>query len=312
MSSTSATEPFLGRDDRPPGLTRVASGKVRDVYELDAEHLLFVTTDRVSAFDVVMDQGIAGKGRVLTAVSAWWFAHTGDLVPNHFVTADVDALRGFGLELPGDWVECLRGRIMVVRRAVPTTVEWVVRGYLAGSGWKEYRADGAICGQRLPEGLRLADRLPEPLLTPTTKDEAKDRPLGLAEARERVGAELFARAREAAFALFRRGTEVLAQKGFLLADTKFEFGTIDGELVLIDEALTPDSSRFWLAESWRPGSEPPSWDKQVLRTWLEAQDWNKSYPPPRLSADVIARVAERYFDICERITGRSCVAGARS
>lgn len=292
-------EVFLGRDQRPPGLVQIASGKVRDIYELDAERLLFVTTDRVSAFDVVMREGVAHKGRVLTAISAFWFERTRDLVPNHLLSTDVREIPG----LDARWRALLEGRVMIVRRCAPTSVEWVVRGYLAGSGWKEYQRSRSVCGIPLPAGLEEASRLPEPILTPTTKEAGHDLPLSPAQARERVGAELFERAQAASLALFRRGSELLLGLGILLADTKFEFGERAGELLLIDELLTPDSSRFWPKAEWRTGISPPSYDKQILRDHLETLDWNKEPPPPRLDPALLARLSERYLEICRRITG---------
>jgi phosphoribosylaminoimidazole-succinocarboxamide synthase len=291
---------YLGRDAAPQGLQRIASGKVRDIYALDKEHLLFVTTDRVSAFDVVMDEGIPHKGAVLTAISAWWFENTRDVIENHLVSTSVDDLKGVDARTK----DRLRGRIMIVRRAQPTSVEWVVRGYLAGSGWKEYQKSKSVCGVPLPAGLQNASRLPEPILTPTTKEEHHDLPLTPAQAKERVGAAVFDKAHPASLALFRRGTEVLERAGILLADTKFEFGMLGDKLILIDEALTPDSSRFWPKEVWKPGANPPSLDKQILRDWLETLDWNKEPPPPKLDAKIVERVSERYLEICERITGR--------
>lgn len=294
---------YLGARIAPdPGLAHLellGAGKVRDVYALDTERLLFVTSDRISAFDVIFSEGVPHKGRVLTAVAAHWFARTADLVPNHLITTDVDAVPG----LDADTRARLAGRVMVVRRAQPTTVEWVVRGYLAGSGWKEYRDSGGLWGQAVPAGLELADRLPQPLLTPTTKDDDHDLPLSLEAARERVGASLFDAAREVSFTLFERGTSELDRLGILLADTKFEFGTVDGELLLIDEALTPDSSRMWPRESWNPGRNQPSYDKQILRDWLEEQPWDKQPPAPPIDPDVLARLARRYLDLCERLTG---------
>jgi len=291
---------YLGRDDRPQGLARIASGKVRDIYEIDAQRLLFVTTDRVSAFDVVMNEGIPGKGAVLTAISAWWFEHTRDVVRNHLVSTSVDDVPG----LDARWRERLRGRVMVVERARPTPIEWVVRGYLAGSGWKDYQKTKSICGIALPDGLQLASRLPKPILTPTTKEQHHDLPLTPDEARARVGSVTFERAQASALELFARGTRTLESVGILLADTKFEFGLRGDELILIDEALTPDSSRFWPKSQWKPGVNPPSYDKQILRDWLETLDWNKEPPAPRLDPAIVARVARRYAEICETITGR--------
>jgi phosphoribosylaminoimidazole-succinocarboxamide synthase len=294
---------YLGRDAGPPGLKRIASGKVRDIYALDDRHLLFVTSDRVSAFDVIMNEGIPNKGVVLTAISAWWFEHTRDVIQNHLVSTSVDDVPG----LDAKWKDRLRGRIMIVKRAQPTSVEWVVRGYIAGSGWKEYQKSRSVCGVALPPGLQLSSRLEKPILTPTTKEEHHDLPLTPDEARARVGAPVFDAAHKAALELFARGTRTLEKIGILLADTKFEFGMLDGKLILIDEALTPDSSRFWPKESWKPGTNPPSYDKQILRDWLEAQPWNKEPPPPALDPRVIERVAERYAEICAKITGQAPV-----
>ncbi len=296
--------PYLGRHEDVPGLQFVASGKVRDIYSVDADTLLFVTTDRVSAFDVVMKVGIPNKGRVLTAITAHWFDVTRDLVANHLLSTRVEDVPG----LDAGWRDALRGRVMLVRRALPTSVEWVVRGFLAGSGWKEYQRRQAICGIPLPPGLELASRLPEPILTPTTKEDEHDLPLTPSEARERVGAELYERIEHVALALFRRGTEELEKLGILFADTKFEFGHLPpergGDLILIDEILTPDSSRFWPADAWKPGASPPSYDKQILRDYLETLDWNKQYPAPDVDPAVLERTAARYLEVCEKITGR--------
>ena len=292
---------YLGRDDRPPGLEQIASGKVRDIYRVDDEHLLFVTTDRVSAFDVVMNEGIPHKGAVLTAIAAHWFERTRDLTPNHLVSTELDDIEG----LDAAWRERLGGRSMLVRRAEPCPIEWVVRGYIAGSGWKEYQRSGTVCGIPLPEGLELAQRLEEPILTPTTKFEAHDRPLTPNEAREMVGAELYERGETLCLELFQLGTDELARIGIRLADTKFELGLCGGELTLIDEALTPDSSRFWDEATYAVGISPPSYDKQILRDYLETLDWNKEYPPPALDPAVLERVSARYPDICKRITGQT-------
>jgi len=277
----------------------LGSGKVRDIYAVDEDHLLFVTSDRVSAFDVLMPQPIPGKGRVLTAVAAHWFRRTEDLLPNHLVSTDVERLEG----LDEEERSFLRGRMMLVRRAEPTPVEWVVRAYVCGSGWKEYRDQGSICGITLPAGIPFCGKLPEPLLTPTSKDAVHDEPLTLDEARTRVGERVFEQARAASLELFARGTAELARIGILLADTKFEFGLRDGELLLIDEALTQDSSRFWPAEDYETGREQESYDKQILRDWLETLDWNKEPPGPDLPAELVERVSRRYGEIAEAITG---------
>ena len=248
-----------------------------------------------------MPQGIPSKGRVLTAIAAHWFERTKDVIANHLVSTRVEDVPGLG---PKEH-ELLRGRIMLVQRAQPTTVEWVVRGYLAGSGWKEYQKSSTVCGIALPKGLKFCQQLPKPILTPTTKEESHDLPLTPDEARARVGAAIFDPAEKAALALFTSGTQELAKIGILLADTKFEFGLRGGKLILIDEALTPDSSRFWPAKEYRVGENPPSYDKQVLRDWLETLDWNKQPPGPELPPAIVARVAERYLEICAKITGRS-------
>ena len=305
MQPMTAQTLYLGREEIP-GLEKVASGKVRDIYAVDPEHLLFVTTDRVSAFDVIMNEGIPYKGEVLTRIAAWWFNETRHIIDNHLVSTDVDDVAG----LNDEWKERLRGRIMLVKKAQPTTVEWVVRGYIAGSGWKEYQQSGSVCGMELPEGLQLVSRLPQPILTPTTKDDVHDMPLTPDEARERVGDELYDAALTASMGLFAHGTRVLAEIGILLADTKFEFGLQGGKLLLIDEALTPDSSRFWPADEWQPGTNPPSFDKQILRDWLETLEWDKTYPPPTVDAAVLARTGAKYLEVCERLTGSAPAAQA--
>ncbi|MSR61890.1 MAG: phosphoribosylaminoimidazolesuccinocarboxamide synthase [Planctomycetes bacterium] len=295
------TDVYLGRTPRLGRLVLRNAGKVRDIYEVDPEHLLFVTSDRVSAFDVILPQGIPHKGRVLTRIAAHWFARTQDVIPNHLVSTNPEDVPG----LTAKEHELLRGRIMLVQRAQPTTVEWVVRGYLAGSGWKEYQKTGTVCGIALPQGLGFCQKLPRPILTPTTKEDTHDLPLTPAEARARVGAPLFDPAERAALALFARGTQELEKLGILLADTKFEFGLRAGKLLLIDEALTPDSSRFWPAQGYKVGDNPPSYDKQVLRDYLETLDWNKQAPGPDLPPAIVHKVSERYLEICAKITGRA-------
>jgi phosphoribosylaminoimidazole-succinocarboxamide synthase len=290
---------YLGRDGGPPGMERIATGKVRDIFAVGTDRLLFVTTDRVSAFDVIMKEGVPGKGRVLTAISAHWFERTREVIPNHLISTRVEDVPG----LDDSWRDRLRGRVMLVNRAQPSTVEWVERGCIAGSGWKEYQKSGTVCGIPLPAGLQLAQELTQAILTPTTKDEDHDRPLTPEQARERIGSELYTRLEKASLELFALGKRELDGIGILLADTKFEFGMLDGQPILIDEALTPDSSRFWARETWRPGVSPPSFDKQILRDWLETLDWNKEYPPPPVDPAVLARVSERYLEICQRITG---------
>ena len=290
---------YLGRRERIGDLTLLSSGKVRDIYALDDQRLVFVTSDRVSAFDVVLPGGVVDKGRVLTHIAAWWFGETRDLVANHLLSTDVDEVPGLSAAERAE----LEGRIMIVRRCAPTAVEWVVRGYLCGSGWKEYAAQGTICGIELPAGLEFCERLPAPLFTPTTKADEHDLPISPEEARGIVGAEIFDAAHAATMALFERGTAVLAEHGILLADTKFEFGLRDGEVLLIDEALTPDSSRFWPAETYAVGQLQPSLDKQILRDWLETLDWNKEAPGPAIDPAIGARLAASYVRICKTLTG---------
>ena len=271
-------------------------GKVRDVYDL-GKQLLIVATDRISAFDCVMPEGIPDKGRILTAVAAYWFAATEDLVPNHF-----RGNPGWPANLE-PYREALAGRAVIVEKTRPLPVECVVRGYLAGSGWKEYQVNGRVCGVNLPSGLRLADRLPQPIFTPATKaEEGHDENIPFEQMAEIVGADLAVKLRELSLTLYGRGAELAAERGILLADTKFEFGLSDaGELILIDEALTPDSSRYWLADSWAPGGNPPSLDKQFLRDYLETLDaWDKQPPAPHLPEAIVAGIRERYLDLASR------------
>ena len=273
-------------------------GKVRDVYDLGSR-LLIVATDRISAFDCIMPEGIPDKGRILTQVANFWFNATRDILPNHLEATEVDA---FPAELQ-PFREQLQGRAILVRRTTPLPVECVVRGYLAGSGLKEYTRTGTVCGVPLPAGLRNADQLPEPIFTPSTKaEEGHDENIDFAAMAKLVGADLATRVRDMSLAFYRRGRELALERGILLADTKFEFGLLPGgELILIDEALTPDSSRYWLADSWQPGSNPPSLDKQFLRDYLEAlPGWDKQPPAPHLPADIMEGVRSRYLDLANR------------
>ncbi len=295
----------------------VRSGKVRDLYELDGERLLLVASDRLSAFDVVLPTPIPDKGRVLTGLSRSWFAETRRIVANHLLSTDP---RDLPIE-PAEAAE-LRGRMMICRRAQVLPVEVIVRGYLSGSGWKDYRRTGAIGGIRLPAGLRESDRLPEPILTPSTKAEAgvHDENIDLDGMIERLAAmelqgrpfgqaaavELARQVREVALAIYGHGGSLAARAGIILADTKFEFGlSRHGELMLIDEVLTPDSSRFWDAATYEPGRPQASYDKQYVRDWLEAQDWDKTAPGPELPAEVVEGTRRRYVEAFERITGAS-------
>nr|WP_249420284.1 phosphoribosylaminoimidazolesuccinocarboxamide synthase [Rhabdothermincola salaria] len=275
------------------------SGKVRDIYDAGDDRLLLVTSDRLSAFDVVMGEPIPHKGRVLTAMSAFWFEHLADVVGNHLLSTRLDDLP------PAARLAQWEGRIMLCRRAEMLPIECIVRGYLTGSAWKEYRADGTMHGQALPPGLLEAARLPEPVFTPSTKaDAGHDENISFAAAVDLVGAEMAERARAVSLELYRRGAAWAAERGILIADTKFELGVVDGELVLADEVLTPDSSRFWPADAWAPGATPPSFDKQPVRDYLDGLDWDKQPPPPPLPAEVVEATSERYVRAYEWITGR--------
>jgi phosphoribosylaminoimidazole-succinocarboxamide synthase len=289
------------------GDTFIRSGKVRDLYAVGDDRLLLVASDRLSAFDVVLPTPIPDKGRVLTGISRFWFDRTSDLVTNHLVGVAPEEIPGGG---PADAAERaeLRGRMMLCRRVEPLKIEVIVRGYLAGSGWKDYGRTGAVCGIPLPAGLRESDRLPEPLFTPSTKaEQGHDENISIDEAAAIVGRETAARVAELAIALYRRGAEIAEPKGVILADTKFEFGIdpASGELILIDEVLTPDSSRFWDASDYEPGRAQASFDKQFVRDYLETLDWDKTPPGPELPAAVVAGTRARYVEAFERITGSS-------
>ena len=282
-------------------LPLLARGKVRDIYDL-GDRLLLVASDRISAFDVVMPTPIPDKGRLLNGLSLFWFERLAGIVPNHVVTTDLS-----GLALEDEEAVWLAGRAVIVRKARVLPVEAIARGYIAGSGWKDYQASGAISGIALPRGLRLADRLPEPIFTPSTKAEQgqHDQTIGFEAAAALIGEELAERVRAITLALYQAGVEHAASCGIIVADTKFEFGLIDGELTLVDECLTSDSSRFWPADQWQPGASPPSFDKQFLRDWLESlKDWNKTAPGPELPPEIVTRTRERYVAAYERLSGR--------
>jgi phosphoribosylaminoimidazole-succinocarboxamide synthase len=276
-----------------------AQGKVRDIFEAGPD-LMMVATDRISAFDVVLPQPIPDKGRVLTGLSLYWFDQTRHLVANHLITADPGA---FPEPFTED-AEWLAGRAMLVRRAQVVPMECVARGYLAGSGWKEYRTTGRVCGIELPEGLVESDRLPEPIFTPATKEATgHDVNISLEDRGDRVGRGLAERLKELTLMLYEFAAARALERGIVLADTKFEFGFAGSELILIDEALTPDSSRFWPADQYEPGHGQPSFDKQFVRDWLDASGWDHDPPPPELPADVIEQTAGRYREAYDRITG---------
>jgi len=281
-------------------LPHLYSGKVRDIYDAGEDRLLMVTSDRLSAFDVVMAEPIPEKGRVLTAMSAFWFEKFQGIVGSHLISTSLDDCPPEAQR--DDW----QGRIMLCRKAEMLPIECIVRGYLTGSAWKEYKADGTMHGQVLPAGLLESAQLPEPVFTPSTKAaEGHDENISFDVAVDLIGIELAEKARSVAIELYSKGAEWAAARGILIADTKFELGLIDGELVLCDEVLTPDSSRFWPADSWKPGSTPPSFDKQPVRDYLDGLDWNKQPPAPALPDEVVETTSARYIDAYERITGRS-------
>ncbi|NHR08727.1 phosphoribosylaminoimidazolesuccinocarboxamide synthase [Chromobacterium haemolyticum] len=280
-------------------LKKIYSGKVRDLYEIDDQRMLMIATDRLSAFDVILDDPIPGKGQILTAISNFWFDKLKELVPCH-LTGDAPEDVVSAADLPQ-----VAGRAVVAKRLKPVPIEAVVRGYLAGSGWKEYRQSGTVCGLALPAGLREADKLPEPIFTPSTKAAVGDHDENISYQRceEIVGADLAAQVRDTAIKLYRAAAEFAASRGIIICDTKFEFGLDEnGVLTLMDEALTPDSSRFWPADSYAPGGNPPSFDKQFVRDWLEASGWNKQAPAPTVPLEVREKTAAKYKEALDRLT----------
>lgn len=289
-------------------LARLATGKVRDIYEVDADRILLVATDRVSAFDVVMGEPVPYKGAVLTQISAWWFGKLGDIVANHMITANADEIVAAVPALAAHRGEIV-GRAMLCRRARVFPVECVVRGYISGSAWKEYSRHGTLAGEPLPKGLTESDRLPRPIFSPATKAEAgHDENITIARVREVIGPERAAELERLSLAIYERGREIAAGRGILVADTKFEFGTTpEGELLLVDEVLTPDSSRFWPADRYEPGHSQPSFDKQPLRDYLDSERragrWNGDAPAPPLPEEVVRATSERYRDAYFRVTG---------
>jgi phosphoribosylaminoimidazole-succinocarboxamide synthase len=281
-----------------PGIKKLRSGKVREVFDL-GDTLLFVVTDRISAFDVILPDPIPHKGAVLNQLSAFWFKHF-DKIDSHFVTANFDEfpkkLQPFRTQLGG--------RSMIVRKTTPLTVECVVRGYLAGSGWKEYQKSQSVCGIKLPSGLQLASPLPEPIFTPSTKaDEGHDENIDMNVCRKMLGDDVAGKVEKLSLEIYSAGRDHAAKRGIIVADTKFEFGQVDGKLLLIDECLTPDSSRFWPADQYVVGQSPPSFDKQFVRDYLETLDWDKTPPGPKLPSEVIAKTSAKYVEAFEKMTG---------
>jgi phosphoribosylaminoimidazole-succinocarboxamide synthase len=293
-----STQPLLQLD--LPGIKKIKSGKVREIFDL-GDAFLLVASDRISAFDVIMPNGIPRKGEVLTQISHFWFERFASLVPNHL-------LAGANDPLPANlqpYSEKLARRCMIVKKAKPLAIECIVRGYLSGSGWKEYKKSQTVCGIQLPAGLTESAELPEPIFTPSTKaEEGHDENISFERAKEIVGADIATQARDLSLKIYKAGRDYARERGIIIADTKFEFGLFDGKLILIDEVLTPDSSRFWPADEYEPGKGQPSFDKQFVRDYLETLDWDKNPPGPTLPGDVVSKTSAKYLDAYERLTGR--------
>ena len=294
-----SNEPLLNLD--LPGIKKLKSGKVREIFDL-GDAFLLVATDRISAFDCIMPNGIPRKGEVLTQLSHFWFERFASLIPNHLLARAADplpaSLKPFASQVSR--------RSMIVKKAAPLAIECVVRGYLAGSGWKEYRQSQTVCGIKLPAGLQESSELPEPIFTPSTKAESgHDENISFAEAAKVAGPEIAEQARAASLKIYSEARAYARQRGIIIADTKFEFGMFEGKLILIDEVLTPDSSRLWPADQYQPGRSQPSYDKQFVRDYLETLDWDKTPPAPALPADVVAKTQAKYFEAYERITGHA-------
>lgn len=296
------TQPIVKTDF--PGLDLVHRGKVRDMYSIPghADKLLMVATDRISAYDVIMNSPIPGKGAVLTKLSLFWFDLLGDIVENHLITANVEEYP----EACRPYAEQLRGRSMLVKKTKPLTIECIVRGYISGSFWSAYKKDNVVCGFELPKGMQESDKLPEPIFTPSTKAELGDHDenISLATMEKIVGTERSKEIADIAIRLYQRAADYARQRGIIIADTKFELGELDGRLILIDEVLTPDSSRFWPVDKYEPGKSQPSFDKQYLRDYLSTLDWDKTPPAPELPQEITEKTRERYEEAVERITGK--------
>lgn len=277
-------------------------GKVRDIYDLAEDRLLIVTTDRMSAFDVIMNEPIPFKGVILNQITMFWMEMFKNIVPNHLIASDVADFP----EALAPYAEELEGRAVIVKKAKPLPIECIVRGYITGSGWKDYQRTGSVCGYPLPDGLQESEKLPEPLFTPSTKAELgeHDENITLTQARDLIGADLLDKVQTTSLEIYSRARDFAAAKGILIADTKFEFGMVDGHLTLIDEVLTPDSSRFWPMQGYAPGVTQPSFDKQYLRDWLSKQDWDKTPPPPTLTDEVIEKTGAKYAEAYQHLTGK--------
>lgn len=277
-------------------------GKVRDIYDLAEDRLLIVTTDRMSAFDVIMNEPIPFKGVILNQITMFWMEMFKNIVPNHLIASNVADFP----EALAPYAEELEGRAVIVKKAKPLPIECIVRGYITGSGWKDYQRTGSVCGYPLPDGLQESEKLPEPLFTPSTKAELgeHDENITLTQARDLIGADLLDKVQTTSLEIYSRARDFAAEKGILIADTKFEFGMVDGHLTLIDEVLTPDSSRFWPMQGYAPGVTQPSFDKQYLRDWLSKQDWDKTPPPPTLTDEVIEKTGAKYAEAYQHLTGK--------
>jgi phosphoribosylaminoimidazole-succinocarboxamide synthase len=289
-----------------PDLTLAGRGKVRDIYDL-GEALLIVTSDRISAFDVIMNEGIPDKGYVLNQISAFWFRQMEEIIPNHIISTDV-------ADFPPScqkYSDILRGRSMLVKKAQPLPAECIVRGYISGSGWKDYLATGAICGIPLPAGMKESEKLPQPIFTPSTKAElgTHDENITFEKMAELCGQELAEQVRDVTLKIYSRARDIAAEKGIIIADTKFEYGMYEGKLIIIDECMTPDSSRFWPSDQYLPGGPQPSFDKQFLRDYLETLDWGKTAPAPPLPEEIIERTAAKYREALEQLTGTEVQRG---
>ena len=284
-----------------PDLKLAARGKVRDIYDLGSS-LLIVTTDRISAFDVIMNEGIPDKGYVLTQISSFWFRQVEDIIPNHILSTDVADFPAECLK----YADILEGRSMLVKKAKPLAAECIVRGYISGSGWKDYKQTGSICGIKLPSGLVESDKLPEPIFTPSTKAElgTHDENISFDTMAEICGRDIAEKVRDVTLKIYTKARDIADTKGIIIADTKFEYGIYEGELIIIDECMTPDSSRFWPKDSYKPGGPQPSFDKQFLRDYLETLDWNKTAPAPSLPEEIVRKTGEKYMEALVRLTGK--------
>ena len=284
-----------------PDLKLAARGKVRDIYDLGSS-LLIVTTDRISAFDVIMNEGIPDKGYVLTQISSFWFRQVEDIIPNHILSTDVADFPAECLK----YADILEGRSMLVKKAKPLAAECIVRGYISGSGWKDYKQTGSICGIKLPSGLVESDKLPEPIFTPSTKAElgTHDENISFDTMAEICGRDIAEKVRDVTLKIYTKARDIADTKGIIIADTKFEYGIYEGELIIIDECMTPDSSRFWPKDSYKPGGPQPSFDKQFLRDYLETLDWNKAAPAPSLPEEIVRKTGEKYMEALVRLTGK--------